>query len=134
MPGADPPWLAPPPATVPEWTERAAHPYKTRLAPAAENEFQSWVRVAGVPFDDSHTSDYDMRGYWLAKKNGDPEAQTEINAADHLPHFPDTYKTPYHRTFSSDSKYAQPGAPTWEGELLIDRHGRIIADERPPGR
>lgn len=90
-----------------------------------------WVRVAGVPFDPSPKADYDMRGFWLAKKMGDPSAQTAVNAADNQMHFPDTWKTPYHRTFSNESKYAQPGAPRWVGDRLVGENGTVLADETP---
>jgi hypothetical protein len=123
---------AEPAVTLPDLIDHATNPYQTRLAPDHEKEFQAWLKVTGAPFDPSHKADYDMRGYWQALRAGDPRAQTEINAADREMHFPDTWKTPYHKTFSAESVYAQPGAPTWQGDLLIGQNGHIIADERPP--
>lgn len=36
-----------------------------------------------------------------------------------------------HKTFSNESKYATPDAPHWEGDRLIDKNGRVVADETP---
>src|ERR1035438_684822 len=47
-------------------------------------------------------------------------------------HFPDTYKTPFHKTFSNESKYAPKDAPHWEEDKLVDKHGKVIADESKP--
>lgn len=94
-------------------------PYVTSLSPSDEGNFQDWVKSNNVPFDDSPQSDYDMRGYWKAMAAGDKNAKTEINPDDHLPHYPDTYKTPYHKTFSNESMYATPDAPHWEGDKLV---------------
>lgn len=108
-----------------------ATPYQTKLAPQQEKMFQQWLAVSKAPFDPSPRADYDMRGFWLGLVNGDPQAQTAINASDKQLHFPDTWKTPYHATFSSESKYATPGAPSWAGDRLIDKRGNVIADETP---
>jgi hypothetical protein len=107
-------------------------PYKTILQPLQEMQFQDWVKANKIPFDDSPASDYDMRGFYQAALSGDPNAQTSRSAFDGLIHFPDTYKTPYHKTFSSESKYATPNAPSWQGNQLIDKMGRVVADERTP--
>jgi hypothetical protein len=66
-------------------------------------------------------SDYDMRGYWQAMEAGDPYAKRAANR-----HFPDTWKTPYDRTFSRESKYAKPDAPRWVGDKLVDKNGKVI--------
>jgi hypothetical protein len=112
-----------------------AGPYQTALEPVDEMRFQKWVSENGIPFQDSSTADYDMRGYWHALQRGDPRAFTAVNPADKLPHFPDTWKTPYHKTFSNESQYATPGAPRWVGDdsrgwMLIDKLGNILHDER----
>ena len=99
-------------------------PYVTKLAPQEEQQFQSWVKQNNVPWQDSPTADYDMRGFWKAAQAGDPNAQQAANS-----HFPDTYKTPYHKTFSNESKYATSSAPHWDGDRLIDSSGKVIADE-----
>jgi hypothetical protein len=68
-----------------------------------------------------------MRGFWRAQQQGDPDAvRSAANG-----HFPDTYKTPYHRTFGNESIYAAPDAPHWEGDKLIDKHGNVLLDETP---
>lgn len=105
--------------------------YHTPLSPENEQKFLRWVKDTGVPFDNSGESDYDMRGFWRALQQGDPDAQTAVSAFDGKLHFPDTYKTPYHRTFSNESIYASPDAPHWEGDKLIDKNGKVIADETP---
>jgi hypothetical protein len=94
--------------------------YHTPLSPENEQKF-----------DNSGESDYDMRGFWRALQQGDPDAKTAVSQFDGKIHFPDTYKTPYHRTFSNESIYASPDAPHWEGDRLIDKNGNVIADETP---
>jgi hypothetical protein len=105
--------------------------YKTPLSPGEEKQFQAWVRTNTVPFDDSATSDYDMRGFWKAAQEGDPNANTAVSKFDNRIHFPDTFKTPYHRTFSNESQYATSDAPHWVGDRLIDKNGNVVADETP---
>lgn len=108
-----------------------SNPYQTPLVPQDEQAFQKWVVDNKVPFDDSPKSDYDMRGYWKAQKDGDPEAAQSLNNNDGRMHFPDTYKTPYHESFSNESKYATPDAPHWNNkDQLIDKGGNVVFDER----
>jgi hypothetical protein len=99
-------------------------PYITRLNPADEQNFQNWVTQNHVLFDPSDKADYDMRAFWKAKQSGDPNARQAANL-----HFPDTFKTPYHQTFSNESKYATEAAPHWRGKQLIDRTGKIVTQE-----
>lgn len=105
-------------------------PYRTQLSLPEEAEFQLWVKKNRVPFDDSPTSDYDMRGFWKALKKG--SANTTTSAFDGLTHYPDTFKTPYHKTFSRESKYATDNAPQWKGDRLVDKLGSVLVDETPP--
>lgn len=100
-------------------------PYVTTLPSEEEKEFQGWVKSNNIPWQDTPTADYDMRGFWKANKSGDPNAK---RSSKNL-HFPDTYKTPYHKTFSRESKYATSDAPHWDGDKLIDKSGRVIVDE-----
>ena len=93
--------------------------YTTNLSPDEEAQFQNWVSSTKVPWQDSPTSDYDMRGYWKAQQAGDANAKTQINAVDNKPHYPDTYKTPFHNTFSNESQYALPTAGHWQGQNFI---------------
>lgn len=108
--------------------------YTTPLAPADEMKFRDWVQSNKVPFDpDDKKSDYDMRGYYKALNSGDPNARQSPNANDGTMHFPDTYKTPYHQSFSNESQYAGPGAPAWNNkDQLVDPQGRVMFDERAP--
>lgn len=110
------------PMTVPP---AAGGSYTTKLTPNEEAQFQSWVKATKAPWQDDPDADYDMRGYWKALQTGDPNAKQSLSNG----HYPDTYKTPYHKTFSNESKYATPDAPHWEGDRLIDKSGRVIADE-----
>jgi hypothetical protein len=101
--------------------------YKTPLSPEDELKFQVWVKKNKIPFDDSPQSDYDMRGFWKAQQEGDPDAVRSTKNK----HFPDTYKTPFHKTFSNESIYAADNAPHWDGNRLIDVNGNVVADETP---
>ena len=106
--------------------------YKTPLSPDDEKKFQAWVKANNVPFDDSPTSDYDMRGFWKAAQEGDSDASTAVSKFDGKIHFNDKFKTPFHKTFSNESQYATSDAPHWEGDKLIDKDGNVVADETPP--
>lgn len=101
-------------------------PYQTTLPPEQEAAFRAWVQAHRVPFDpDNATSDYDMRGYWLNQTG------TQVNPNDGQPHYPDTFKTPYHQSFSNESRYALPGAPHWANDhQLVDKQGNVVYDER----
>lgn len=96
------------------------------LSNTDEQKFQQWVSENKIPWQDEPKADYDMRGFWKAMVSGDPNATRAANL-----HFPDTYKTPYHKTFSNESKYATQDAPHWEGNKLISKDGKVIADETP---
>lgn len=104
--------------------------YTTQLQPHEEGAFQDWVKANKVPWDSSPKSDYDMRGYWKATQS-DPAVKQTKSGFDGKMHFPDTWKTPYHKTFSNESIYAPKDAPHWEGNKLVDKHGKVIADETP---
>lgn len=106
-------------------------PYISKLSPNDEQNFQQWVKENNIPFDPSPKADYDMRGFWSALVSKDPRAVTAISPTDNKIHFPDVWKTPYHKTFSNESLYATKNAPHWEGFKLIDRDGNVIADETP---
>jgi hypothetical protein len=106
-------------------------PYQTTLSPKQEQDFQGWLFKNNIPYNlkwpaDQSMQDYDMRGYWKALQSGDAETRDPKTL-----HFPDVYKTPYHKTFSNQSKYATPEAPHWEGNRLIDKDGRVLIDETP---
>lgn len=111
-------------------------PYRTPLTMREEMEFQMWLRQNSIPYQDGPQADYDMRGYWKAMKSGDPRARTAINAADKQIHFPDVWKTPYHKSFSNESMYATQNAPRWTGDdqsgwSLVDKLGTPLVTEKP---
>jgi len=116
-----------PAVTNPVVASKSVIPYQTALTPAEDMAFQHWVAMNKIPFDPSPAADYDMRGYWKAQQMGDPRAKQADNK-----HFPDTWKTPYHDTFSNESMYATPLAPHWEGDRLVDWRGNVLVDEGPP--
>jgi len=110
-----------------------ANGYQTKLGLLQEMGFQIWVKENNVPFDPSPTSDYDMRGFYQAQQAGDPVAQTGMNENDGKLHFTDHFKTPFHESFSNLSKYAGPGAPSWNAQdQLVMPDGKIVLDERNP--
>ena len=117
-------------ARVPNLGIAKGPPWTTKLDPADEARFQVWVQQNKVPWLDSPTADYDMRGFWKAMTAADPRAVRNFQSQ----HFPDIWKTPYHETFSRESMYALPTAPRWvrhpNGYVLIDQQGRIVFDER----
>jgi hypothetical protein len=114
---------------------RQRSPYDTKLTASEEAAFRRWVAQNDVPFDvNARETDYDMRGFWKAAQQGDERASTAVNANDGQIHFPDYWKTPLHRTFSNESKWATPDAPHWEGDRLIDKNGRVVFDETAPAQ
>jgi hypothetical protein len=119
---AEPP--KPNPPAAPPRPDALPGSYTTALEPEDEKQFQSWVKQNNIPWRDAPKSDYDMRGFWQAQRAGDPDAKRAANL-----HFPDTYKTPYHKSFSNESKYATSAAPHWEGNKLIDNKGAVVFDE-----
>ena len=105
--------------------------YQTSLLPPDELRFQAWAQKNGVPYQNGPQSDYDMRGFWRGLISGDPNAKQGMNANDGRMHFSDHWKTPYHESFSRESQWATPQAPTWnEQDQLVDPQGRIRFDER----
>lgn len=110
--------------------------YATALPPQQEQAFRAWVQQNKVPFNPNEpTQDYDMRGYYrdVASQG---ENQTAINPNDNQLHFPDTYKTPYHNSFSGESQYAAPNGPVWinDSQLADPKTGKILFDEKAAAR
>lgn len=56
---------------------------------------------------------YDYRGYFTEN----PEGNTDADA-----HWPDTYKTVYHPTFSDESRYSGVVDPNYNPEGLVGGH------------
>jgi hypothetical protein len=111
----------------------AVGPQPTPLPFLGEMAFRQWVKDNRVPFNpDQEPQDYDMRGFYRAQTQGDPLAASAVNPNDKQIHYPDYWKTPLHQTFSSESQWAQPGAPSWYGNQLISPGGRIVYDEENP--
>lgn len=104
-----------------------AQAYQTQLTPDEHREYAQWVRDKHIPVDLSDQNpDYDMQGFWKAMKENDPRA-TQNNDTGH---FPDTWKTPHHESFSNESIYAGPGAPRWnDKDQLVDSHGNVVYTE-----
>jgi hypothetical protein len=109
--------------------------YRTDLADQ-EPAFQKWVQDNKVPFDVNRTGpdDYDMRGFWKGAQDGDKRAVTTPNPNDGKIHYDDKWKTPYHKSFSSESQWAQPNAPTWndKDQLIDPSNGGVVFDEKAP--
>lgn len=106
--------------------------YNTALDPGSEQFFRMWLAHNNIPFDPNGSApqDYDMRGFYQALQQGDPRAMTAINANDKQLHFPDTWKTPEHKTFSNESQWAPPDAPQWTPQDALAQGGRVLVDER----
>jgi hypothetical protein len=113
------------------------HTYNTALPDQQEVKFRSWVKGNNVPFDpDQKNADYDMRGFYVAAQAGDPRTVTSINPNDRKPHYDDYWKTPYHKSFSAESQWADPAkAPKWnETDQLVTPDGTVIFGEREEAR
>ena len=94
-------------------TPYAADSYNTQLNPLDEMAFRQWVQQNNVPFNPNVPySDYNMRAFYQRLQGDDPRATTAINPDDNMVHYPDTWKTPLHETFSSESLYARPSTPS----------------------
>lgn len=106
--------------------------YDTKLPLMDELQFRQWTADNKVPFDPNKAGqDYDMRGYWQGLMQQNPRAMSGVNANDGQMHFSDNWKTPYHQSFSNESKYAGPNAPQWVNDSqLAASNGRIVFDER----
>ena len=95
-------------------------PYYTKLTPADEQSYQTWLRAVNQKTGrglDPNDPTYDMRGFWKKMSSGKLEWGGD--------HFPDTFKTPYHPTFSQESRYATPDAPRWVDDMLVDNTGNL---------
>lgn len=119
---------------APKDIRQLAPDYRTKLKPLEEMAFRQWAVGNKVPFDPkAATADYDMRGFYRALQQGDPRAVTAVNPNDGRMHYPDTWKTPSHESFSAGSDYAGDVAPQWASDdKLISPDGRILVNERAP--
>lgn len=102
-------------------------PYITELSPQQEAQFEKWLHAGGY----ADSRDYDLRGFWRAMIAGDPRAKRSFNPVTKTIHFPDTWKTPYSKSFSNESVYATPDAPHWIGSKLVDKNGKVVFQDKP---
>jgi len=104
----------------------------TQLSPEQEQAFLQWVQANKVPFNPGDAyPDYDMRGFYTALQSGDPRASAAINPATQSLHYPDYWKTPYHESFSNESRWATEGAPSWQDNKLISSKGEVVFEDKP---
>jgi hypothetical protein len=111
----------------PDWQQQM-----TQLSPEQEAAFLQWVQSNKVPFDPSDKyPDYDMRGYYQSLQSNPQATQAAINPATQSLHYPDTFKTPYHESFSSESQWAREGAPSWQDNKLVSPTGEVVFEDKP---
>jgi hypothetical protein len=110
----------------PNWQSEMA-----KLTPEQEQQFVKWVESNKIPFNiKDKYPDYDMRGYWLSLQ--DPKAaKSAVNKFTGTLHFPDIYKTPYHESFSKESKWATDKAPSWKDNKLVLPNGTVVFEDKP---
>src|SRR4030095_4874863 len=123
------------------YVREGASDFNTWLPREDEKKFLEWIKENDVQFDPKATvSDYDMRGYWQAftdprHPHHDKARPPQQNPNDNKPHFTDYWKTPYHQSFSADSKWANREAPRWnKQDQLVDKTGKVVFDERRQSR
>ena len=111
----------------PAWQQQMA-----QLTPEQEQVFRQWVASNNVPFNVADKyPDYDMRGYWLSLQSNPQAQQAAINPVTQSLHYPDTFKTPYHESFSSESQWATQGAPSWSDNKLVSPSGEVVFEDKP---
>jgi len=115
-----------------QWAHPDWQAQMTQLPAQQEQAFNQWVQTNKVPFNPNDKyPDYDMRGYYQSLQQGQAPA-AGVNPIDQQLHYPDTYKTPYHESFSSESKWATEGAPSWQNdERLVSPKGEVIFQTKP---
>lgn len=108
------------------------HTYNTPLDQQQEAQFRQWLQQNNVPFDAAAPiQDYDMRGFWLGLQHGLPIAKGAVDPNDGRFHYPDYWKTPYHETFSNESRWAGQNAPHWtDDDKLVAPDGTVLYDDR----
>ncbi len=117
------------PQRSPEYQNHPRISYVTKLPDDMHQQFLQWVQQNHVPYDPGPHADYDMPGFWLALMSGDKQATSGISPVDGRLHFTDYFKTPYHRSFSNQSKYStSPDDPRWVGRQLIYK-GNVLYEE-----
>lgn len=107
--------------------------YQTVLTPEEEKQFQAYIADKSDKQDLGRVDDlgYDLRGWWKAMMAGDKRAFLMINPIDNLKHRSDYWKTPYHKSFSNESQWANKGAPSWNDKnQLVAPDGTVVFDEK----
>ena len=115
-----------------------AQGWQTKLSPELEAEYQRWAPANNIPvYDSNQVVDYDMRGFYKGLFEGDPRASRGFGN-DNQMHFSDYWKTPYHPSFSNESKFANEQAPRWEKDSfipgafnLVDQQGTLRVEDKP---
>lgn len=97
--------------------------YATELSDTEEKDYRAWLWGLSQNVGRNMNPDdptYDMRGLYKEREKYPPG----FNADTKSIHFTDRFKTPYHPTFSRESKYATKDAPSWNSEgMLVDSFG-----------
>lgn len=114
--------------------QNASYPYQSNLDVPESFGFANWASTNNVPVDLNPKADYDMAGYYKNLNNPGIQKAALNNITNSL-HFPDTFKTPTHKTFSNESIYADQNAPHWNetNTALIDNSNQPRAIELPNG-
>lgn len=124
------------PVAVPAVGIRPGGDYYTKLNNRDERRFGSWYNkyaegqgLSVNPDDPRHG--YDYRGLW--KDSSVKERQAFLNALQDN-HMPDTYKQPWHETFSDQSKYAKgiKGVGSWGEESFMPGYFNNIMQTQTP--
>jgi hypothetical protein len=98
---------------------------RTTLSPDEERAFQQWARTNQITDVDHPDAHYDYRGYWR-------QTQGAAHAPGSEMHFPDTYKTHGHPTFSVESQYsAGPfDGGRWNGDSFVPPGADLLQTSR----
>lgn len=108
--------------------------YTTPLHLLQEMAFRQWLKEGKNDprqyFNpDQQNPDYDMRGFYKAQLENDPRAQSSVDPYDKRVHFTDPWKTPLHESFSDQSMWAGPNAPSWNNrDQLVNKQGQVVKD------
>lgn len=109
--------------------------YKTKLTQEEEQQFLNWYKTVALtnnldPNPDHPDHHYDYRGFW---KNSSYQDRFAISLMGWDKHFPDTYKTPLHPTFSDQSIYSNEfmKGGHWNGDGFVDSEWTKSRDYTP---
>lgn len=98
----------------------------------SEANYQLWSLLNNVP----QSNDYNMRGFYQSQSLPNQQ-NSDVNPNDGQMHFPDTFKLPNHKSFSTDSGYYNPSTmqntPSWVGGQIGNTDAQSWALRRPDG-